>query len=256
MKERRAYRHQVINAHLVRSWWILVLVALLTHATHAQVTSRSMLRSGNRAFEEGDFTTAEEKYREAAQKRHHATAAQFNLANALYRQQRYEEALEVYLSLLSSSHDSATINAIAYNLGNTALKRFLNPEEGMEHQRQEYLQLGIEAYSEALRYNPTDEDARHNLALALQHRNETPPTESDQQEQHEQDERKHEQTLPETALWEEERDQHIPEHEEGRISLEDAERMLNAIREKEMRTAEQIHQRERKRMSQTRTKNW
>jgi tetratricopeptide (TPR) repeat protein len=181
---------------------------------------------------------------------------QYNLGGALYRQERYKEGYEAYKQILGREADSSTTSRIAYNFGNAALQRFLHQDEP-EQMRQEFLNESIEAYSKALRYNPGNDHARHNLTRALRYRHNPPPPRRAPEEQHQKEKQKQEQPLPQTRKQEEEQDQEEnPEHEEGRISREDAERMLNAIREKEMRTAEQIHERERKRIATPKGKDW
>jgi len=225
--------------------------------SHAQSTYRGEIRSGNRAYHQGEYSKAEQHYRKALGKGGNKTAGVYNLGGALYRQQHYRDAYDHYRTLVSRKEDSATMNALAYNFGNAAMQLFLHTGgEGTEGEREALLRESIDAYSRALRYDPSDEDARHNLGLALQFRHEAPPPKTRDESQHQQDQQKHEQPLPETQLREEERDQHIPEHQEGRISREDAERMLNAIKEKEMQTAERINERERKRTGESRERNW
>jgi Ca-activated chloride channel homolog len=236
---------------------LLMLFLLGQSISYAQSSYRREIRAGNRALQQGEYQEAELHYRKALGKGGNKTSGVYNLGGALYRQQQYRDAYDHYRTLFVRKEDSATMNALAYNFGNAAMQLFLHSDaEGPEEEREALLRQSIEAYSQALRYNPSDEDARHNLGLALQFRHEAPPPQSQDQSQHQQDQQKHEQPLPETLLREEERDQHIPEHQEGRISREDAERMLNAIKEKEMQTAEQINERERKRMGQSRDRNW
>lgn len=240
----------------------LLLLILLVGGWHValfgQGGASQKIRSGNRAWGDGNFQRAEGQYRDALTRDPESTPGRFNLGGALYRQERYQEAYQQYRQLFNRNADSLTMGRIAYNFGNAALQQYLRPPSGEAAARDQYLKESIEAYSKALRYNPSDANARYNLARALHYRQDPPPPqEQQQQDQHQQDEKKQEQPLPESRKKEEERkDEEKPRHEEGQISKEDAERMLNAIREKEMRTAEQINERERTRSAQPKGKDW
>lgn len=239
----------------------LLIILACNFTLSAQEGARKQIRQGNKAYEKGDYRKAEEYYRKALGR----DAGKFslhghhNLGNALYKQENYSEAFDHLRLALDEKQDSTTINRLYYNFGNAALQRYLNRTEDQQPERsKELIDQSIKAYAKALQYAPEDEDARHNLTLALmmKQQQEQQEQQQQQQEQHTQDQQKHEQLLPETSISEETQKTREPEHQEGNISREDAERMLNAIREKEMKTAEQIHERERRRTATGKTKDW
>lgn len=224
----------------------------------AQDGNRTQLRAGNRSFDKGDFESAEKHYRKALGNDGTSVHGHHNLGSALYKQQRFDEAYDHFRMALKEDSDSLTMNRLYYNFGNAALQNYIGRQVKPEEDHSSLLKQSIEAYSRALQYDPDDEDARHNLskALLLRRMSEQQQQNPEQQEQREQDEKKQEQPMPETNLSEEDSERSLPEHEEGKISKEDAERMLNAIREKEMKTAEKIHERERQRVSAGKLKDW
>jgi Ca-activated chloride channel homolog len=107
------------------------------------------IRNGNAAYRNGDWTLAERHYRSAGE---HPTA-QYNLANALIKQNRYDEALEV-LAPLTSGGDPALREKAFYNTG-------------VIYSKQKAIEQSIEAYKSALRRAPYDKEARDNLQKAL-----------------------------------------------------------------------------------------
>lgn len=129
----------------------LVLLALLL-GTLPGCTEWSPWQTwlGNRAYGDRDYARAAEHYRQAAAE---DPAAQVNLGDALYQQGKYAEAAT---ELTKAAEDpSPRIRARAnYDLGNA---RF----------QQEDWAGAVEAYKAALRYDEDDEDARHNLQVAL-----------------------------------------------------------------------------------------
>lgn len=113
---------------------------------------------GNRAYGDRDYAKAAEHYRQAAAE---DPAAQVNLGDALYQQGKYAEAAT---ELTKATEDpSPAIRARAnYDLGNA---RF----------QQEDWAGAAEAYKAALRYDEDDDDARHNLQVALDKLKSPPP---------------------------------------------------------------------------------
>ncbi|MEW5993502.1 MAG: tetratricopeptide repeat protein [Candidatus Zixiibacteriota bacterium] len=80
------------------------------------------------------------------------TVEAFEQANTLYEQKQYEQAIEVYQTVLASGVESA---ALYFNLGNACFK-------------QGDLGQAILNYLRARRLDPSDEDIRHNLQFARQ----------------------------------------------------------------------------------------
>ena len=239
---------------------MMLMIFICSTALPAQEAGRKQIRRGNNAFEKGNYQNAEEYYRKALGRDagKFSLHGQHNLGNALYKQGKFSEAYDHLRLALDEKQDSSTINKLWYNFGNSALQKYLNVTDNQKAEMsRKFLNQSIQAYSKALQYAPEDEDARHNLTLALMMKQiDSQQQEKQKEEQHTLDKQKHEQYLPETSLTEEERDINEPEHQEGNISREDAERMLNAIREKEMKTAEQIHERERRRTATGKIKDW
>lgn len=137
----------------------LVLLALLL-ATLPGCTTWSPWQTwlGNRAYGDRDYAKAAEHYRQAAAE---DPAAQVNLGDALYQQGKYAEAAAELTK--AAEEPSPEIRARAnYDLGNA---RF----------QQEDWAGAAEAYKAALRYDEDDEDARHNLQVALDKLKSPPP---------------------------------------------------------------------------------
>ena len=72
----------------------------------------------------------------------------------MYKQEKYEAAATKYQGLTQQEKDRHELSRYYYNLGNSLFKA-------------NKLNESIEAYKNALRNNPADEDAKHNLQLAL-----------------------------------------------------------------------------------------
>ena len=112
--------------------------------------------------------------------------ATFNLGDALYEQQKYDDAAKEFEKAINSETDPVKQSEAWYNLGNTYMKN------------QKYAE-GIEAYKNALRKNPKDEDARYNLRLAqlmLQEQQQQQQNKDDRQDEQEQQQQQKQQQQP------------------------------------------------------------
>lgn len=132
----------------------MVVVALVV-ATDAQAQKwpeRSRVRRGNRAYERLDYDRAEERYREAIELSDTCFEAKFNMGDALYKQQRFDEAEKLFTALAADSTRSNLERAHSYyNLGNSLFQ-------------QKKYQEALAAYKRSLRLNPDDLETKYNYA--------------------------------------------------------------------------------------------
>ena len=136
----------------VKTMMLLVTTTLLSAGLYAQQhPERHHIRSGNRAYEELEFEKAEQAYRKAAVKTPGVAESEFNLADALYKQGRYEEAENTLKTLTSKENSLLPAQAAQayYNLGNAQFA-------------QQKLSEALESYKQSLRLNPDDKEAKYN----------------------------------------------------------------------------------------------
>ncbi len=114
---------------------------------------RRHIREGNRLYHKEQFDESELSYRRALEKDEESPGARFNLGNSLYKQERYDEALRYFGELAGEIDDPVNRSRVYHNIGNSML---------MSNQ----IEQSIEAYKEALRNNPQDQETRYNLAFA------------------------------------------------------------------------------------------
>ena len=105
---------------MVKSMIITVVTLLAAWPAIAQ-QERKFIREGNELFEKQDFEKAEVEYRKAADKKANSFEAAFNMADALYKQKKYDEALEQFSALAKQETDKERLGEIYHNIGNTLL---------------------------------------------------------------------------------------------------------------------------------------
>lgn len=109
------------------------------------------LLRGNKAYDAGKYGEAFEQYQKAAAGGL-AQKAQYNSGAALYKLQDYDAAAEAYAS---SAEQQGSLKESAYfNLGNAYFRAKKNDE-------------AEKSYRAALKINPQDKDALHNLQIIL-----------------------------------------------------------------------------------------
>lgn len=107
----------------------------------------------NSELEDEDFTEAEATYRKAIARSEKNAVARYNLGNAYYNNNSMGEAFMRFKEAGETAGSKAEKHKAFHNMGNVFMKN------------KEY-QKAVEAYKEALRNDPADEETRYNLALA------------------------------------------------------------------------------------------
>ena len=134
---------------------MVMLITALALAIPAQAQKwpeRSRVRRGNRAYERLDYGRAEERYQQALELCDTCFEAKFNLGDALYKQQRYDEAEKIFTALAADSTRSDLDRAHSfYNLGNSLFQ-------------QKKYQEALSAFKRSLRLNPADLETKYNYA--------------------------------------------------------------------------------------------
>ncbi|MBI3298325.1 MAG: VWA domain-containing protein [Elusimicrobia bacterium] len=185
----------------------VLLLGLLAAPGAAEPTEWSLWKGG-RAWKQGDPGTALKHY----QKREEDSArARFNAGAARYALGEHEGAETQFGALTEDLEgartDGVRANDAYYNLGNALFRREKLPE-------------AAEAYKRCLLHNPDDADCRHNLVLALR-----PQNQKQKDKEKEKDKPK-----------DDKKDQPPPPDQRpqsGGMSREDAERILQAVSERE-----------------------
>ena len=118
----------------------------------AQVDKREV-RKGNRYFKDGEYAEAQMEYMKAVAKDTLSIAANYNLANSLFRQEDYDNAAKALERVEATAIASADGAAVYYNQGAVAIA-------------QQNWQKAVEAFAKSLLLNPDDLDAKENYIYA------------------------------------------------------------------------------------------
>jgi tetratricopeptide (TPR) repeat protein len=208
---------------------ILSLIFVSMHLLANSQNANSTIRRGNDAYNNKKFKDAEIDYKSAVTKDAKSFAGNYNLGNAYYKQENLEEAGKQYMQSAGTTKDAVEQSKAYYNLGNTYLK-------------QEKYQESVDAYKMALRQNPKDEDARYNLAYALtklkaqqQKNNQQDKNKQNKNQQQQQQQQNKNQDQKKDQQQQQQQQQQKQQASKPKISKEEAERMLQALKNQEQK---------------------
>jgi tetratricopeptide (TPR) repeat protein len=204
---------------------LFVFILLLPFIANAQ-SKKNHLRNGNDLYQDSLFNDAEMKYRKSLEKDQDYFPASYNLADAIYKQERYEESANLFDALTDNAKTKNEKAKIYHNLGNSLLK-------------QQKIKESIAAYKDALRNSPTDKDTRHNLALAQKMLQQQQQNKEQQQNQQQDKEDEKEQKEQKEQEKQEQQKEQQPQEKEG-MSKETAEKILEALQQQEKKLQEKL----------------
>lgn len=219
---------------MLQKSYITLLFLLVAVSAFAQKTDRDYLRSGNKLYNDSLFIKAEVDYRKALELNPKSTDAMFNLANSLLMQQKAKEAMEQFESVSKVEKDKEKLAQIYHNMG------------VILQASKQYPQC-IEAYKEALRNNPKDDETRYNLALAQkllkdQQQDQQNQDQNQEQKQDQQEDKKdqNKDQQDQDKKDQQNQDQQQQQQNKDEMSKENAQQLLNAVMQDEKNVQDKV----------------
>ncbi len=252
---------------------LFVLFCMATTAFAQLPPERHDMRKGNKAYKSGDYRKAEVDYRHGLEKDSTSFGARYNLADALYKQEQYDKAEELFGSLKDYKEVSDARKAqLFHNLGNAQLQQKKYDES-------------VKSYKQSMRLNPTDTATRANLAYAqlmLQKQQQQQPNQGgnskdkdqqdqdknknnqenqdnkdDKQDQKDNKDQQQNQDQKQDSKDNKQDQQNQQPQQQPKISPQDAQRMLEAVQADEKDTQEKVKKEKAKAAQQHKIeKNW
>ncbi len=233
----------------------LLMLLLGASISFAALPSREVSK-GNKAAQSGQTDQAQYHYVKALENKADTSTVMYDLGNALYDAGEFERAMKVYMGAIDSTRSPKQLDHVFYNIGNAGL------------QAQKFDEA-ISAYIEALRHDPDDQDAKHNLELAMRMKqqseqeqqeqeqnqdqnqeksedqqqnqeNQDQKQQDQQQEQGEQDQQHQDQPQQDQPQNQDSTEQQQAQPQPQQMTKEEAEHLLNALLQDEQNTLEQV----------------
>ena len=208
------------------------------------------------------YQKAEINFRKAMVVTKNHINAQYNLANTLYRQEKYTEAAEIYKAISENQKADKKMRSKAYhNYGNSLLK-------------QEKYKESIDAYKKSLKINPKDKETKYNLEYAKKkmqqqqqqqqqnkdQQNKDQQNKQQQQQQQQQQQNKDQQNKKDQQQQQQQqdnknKDQKQKSAEEKERAKEDK-RQLDALQQNEKNTQQKVQRQQEKGRNLKQAKDW
>ena len=205
---------------------ILIVVAGLDSFSQKENT---LLRQGNREFDKGEYKEAEKDYRKALELNKESVKGQFNLGTAVYKNNNFEEATKIYSNLAEKSSDKQIQSKVFHNLGNSYI------------QSKDY-EKSILAYKNALMNDPKNVDTKYNLEYAkMMLKKQQQQQQQDKDNKDKKDDKKDQKDKKDQNQDQKQKnDQQKQPQDQKKISKDDAERMLEALKNDEKKTMQKV----------------
>ena len=223
---------------------VTAMLFLLMTMTAVAQTDRQYIRQGNRQFHRGDYPGAEVSYRKAIEKNPKNPQAAFNLGNALMAQKKDSAAVEQFESAAKLETNPLRRSQSYHNMGVVCQTHKMYGE-------------AIEAYKNALRLNPDDDETRYNLVLCKHLKQKQDQNRQNQDQQNNDDKKnddKKDQQKPEEK--QDKQDQKQQEQPKPQMSKENAEQLLNAAIQNEKQTQDKLKKAQQQPQRRNIQKNW
>jgi tetratricopeptide (TPR) repeat protein len=226
---------------------IVLILVFASGFLHAQ-SVRSLNNKGVDLYKEGKYSDSEVNFKKGSAKEPKNFQTNFNLGDAYYKQDRYNDAIKSYQTALEQSEDKEQKAKVYYNIGNSLLQ-------------DKKIKESVEAYKNSLKLNPNDEEAKYNLSYALsllkdqqnqqqqnnkndknnknnKNQNQNKNQDKNKDKQKNQNQNKNDQNKPEqnqTAKQDQ-----LKQPQQNKLTKEEAERILEALKNNEVQLQKKL----------------
>ena len=220
----------------------LSIIIAFSLSAFSQKQVRAEMRKGNKEYKQEKFNEAEISYRKALEGNARSADVAYNLGNSLYKQEKFPESLEQYMAAASEEKDKEKAAMAWHKIGNV----FMNNKD---------YKKSIEAYKNALRKFPQDDETRYNLALAQKLLEDQ--EQDDQNQDQNQDKQDQQQQDQQQQQQDQNQDQDQQQQNQNQMQQQNAEQILDAMMQNERDTQEKVKAQQQQQQRQRKTgKDW
>lgn len=196
----------------MKKYFVLILTIGIGAVSFAQ-QANTHLRNGNKAYKESKFEQSQQEYNKALSIAPKNPLANYNMGNALFRNNKTEEAVTSYDNTITNTNKAAIKEQGYYN-------------KGVALAKQQKLQESIDAWKNALKLDPNDQQARENLQKALLELKK-------QQQQQQQQDKKEDEKKKEQEKKENKDKQQQQQKPQSKLNKKQVEQLLKALQQRE-----------------------
>jgi Ca-activated chloride channel family protein len=213
--------YKPLFSFLLFSFYFLVSPNLFAQKENA------LISKGNQLYKQKKFDESQQEYEKAVSQAPANSTANYNLGNVQFRKNNFTDASKSYTTSVEHATDKPVQEKGYYNKGVALIKQQKTDES-------------IDAWKNALKLDPNDEDARENLEKALLEKKSKQPKDqknNQQQKQNQQQQQPNQQ----------------PPH--SKLNKQQVDQLLKALQQRENEAQEKMNQNKTKSLSQP-DKDW
>ncbi len=220
-------------------------VALILEGTPMMKSMREHVKSANELYRDSLYDKAIEPYRRAMDMEPENPMTSYNSATNLlmknYKDIKDNIAEPEVVATVYKDANGQFLAAAEYETEKKNLAS-IHHNSGLIYHLTDSLELAAEAYKEALRNNPADDETRYNLAVVLHQLKQNQDQQQQQQEQNQQQQEQQQQNQQQQNEQEKEQQQQQAQAQqsEEEMSKENAERLLEAAMQDEKAVLEKV----------------
>ena len=217
----------------------LLLVAITVSAQ----TDRQYIREGNKQFRVGQYDKAEVSYRKAVEKNPKNPQAAYNLGNALMAQKKDSAAVQQFEQATRIEINPLRKAAAYHNMGVICQTHKMYGE-------------AIEAYKNALRLNPNDDETRYNLVLCKKQKQKQDKNQQQNQDKKDDQKKDDQKKDDQKDQNKDKKDDKQQQQQKPQMSKDNAEQLLNAAIQNEKMTQDKMKKQQQQPQRRNVLKNW
>ena len=221
-----------------------MLLLMVAATASAQQADRQYIREGNKQFRLGQYDKAEVSYRKAVEKNPKNPQAAYNLGNALMAQKKDSAAVQQFEQSTRIETNPLRKAAAYHNMGVICQTHKMYDE-------------AIEAYKNALRNNPNDDETRYNLVLCKHlKKKQNEKQKQNQQNKDDQNKKDDQKKDDKKDQKQDKKDDKKQEQQKPQMSKDNAEQLLNAAIQNEKMTQDKMKKAQQQPQRRAVQKNW
>jgi Ca-activated chloride channel family protein len=224
----RSQKARIVSSSAIIYLAFRVLVLITISSSLFAQKENALISKGNQLYKEKKYDQSQEQYQKAVQLAPSNATANYNLGNALFRKNSFDDAARSYNTTIEHGNEKPLQEKGFYNKGVALIK-------------QQKAEESIDAWKNALKLDPTDNDARENLEKALLEKKSKQPKD---QKNNQQQQNKQNQQQPQKQQ---------PPH--SKLNRQQVNQLLKALQQRENDAQEKMNQNKQHSLTQP-DKDW
>ena len=238
----------------IRRFTFIIALLLTAAPAFAQIGQkqqvRKLVRQGNRQFRADKRQEASITFLKAVQADSTYAPAMYNYATSLFPQQWQQVDTTAIKNQVPALMKAAELEE------NPIRKAKAYHNVGVLYQSAQDYGTAIEAYKQALRNNPNDDESRYNLAVCKKQQKDNPQDQNQQGQDQDQNGDQQKQDQQQQQNQQDQQQNQQEEQQEPPMSRENAEQLLQAAMQQEKRTQDRLKDQQQQPQRRRIEKNW